>query len=296
MIAPLLIALAGVAIVGIGGYIFVNAARPGPVDARAAIRNTVPTSREAADIGEDEWNDYRLGRLATQAGWAERMAVPEADIALMNLTAEEFLGRKIKLSGLGIVLGFVFVGMPAYVLGASPSITTYVLVAAAVATGLWFVTGRSVHQSAEKRRAVISQVLAPYSEMVALARNAGEGSHQSLYRATQVSDMWVFVEIQNVLDRAALNGVKDEVALRRWGQRIQVKAIEDLAGLLAVGRDGSVSEALRAHAASVRESALYEEKGRAVALNTKLGIPMAGLVVVFLIALSAPAVISFMEV
>jgi Flp pilus assembly protein TadB len=293
--SPLLLAMIGALVMGTGAYLLVNRLAPAPPDLKAGIKRITPSKRDADYLAATgDWNEARFGALlADQPNLIARIRVPETDLAIMDMTTNQFYGRKAKNAGLGLLLGLMLTTL--FSLFISPvALSTQLLLSIGAAVGLWFLTNMDLHDKAEKRRKQFTQILTSYTELVALSRKAGNSTRAALFNASQVGPSWVFVWIQEELDKADLNGTPVGQALGDLAHRIDVKALSELADIMELAKEGNVYESLRARARSSRAAILYEEKAEANSAVERIAIPLSVMVVIYMIGIGAPALLTFM--
>jgi len=293
---PLLLAMIGALVVGAGGYLLFSRLAPTPPDLQAGIRHITPSKRDGEEVSASgKLDEARVGAmLAEQPNLIARIQVPETDLAIMEMTANQFYGRKVKYAGLGLLLGLLLTTLFAMLV--SPvSLPMQLLIAVGAAVGLWFIANRDLHDKAARRRKQFTQILTSYIELVALSRRAGNSTRGALFNAAQVGPSWVFVWLQEELDKADLNGTPVGQALGDLSRRIDVKALTELADIMELSKDGNVYESLRARAQSSRAAILYEEKAEANSAVERLAIPLSVMVVIYMIGIGTPALMTFMS-
>lgn len=294
--SPLLVAMFGALVVGTGSYLLLNRLAPAPPDLQAGIKRITPSQRGDEDRATSgKWNEARIGSiLAQQPNLTARIRVPETDLAIMSMTTNQFYGRKVINAGLGLLLGLMVTTL--FSMLVSPmSLPTQLAITIGVAVGLWLLTNRDLHDKATKRRKQFTQVLTSYTELVALSRRAGNSTRGALFNAAQVGSSWVFVWIQEELDKADLNGTPVGQALGDLARRIDVKALSELADIMELSKDGNVYESLRARAQSNQAAILYEEKAEANSAVERIAIPLSVMVVIYMFGIGTPALMTFMN-
>lgn len=294
--SPLLLAMIGALVVGTGGYLLFDRLAPTHPDLQAGLKRITPSKRDSEElIASGQWNEARIGSvLADQPNLIARIRVPETDLAIMGMTTNQFYGRKVKYAGLGLLLGLLLTTLFAMLV--SPvSLTTQLAITVGAAVGMWFVANRDVHEKAARRRKQFTQILTSYTELVALSRRAGNSTRGALFNAAQIGPSWVFVWLQEELDKADLNGTPVGQALGDLARRIDVKALTELADIMELSKDGNVYESLRARAQSSRAAILYEEKAEANSAVERIAIPLSVMVVIYMIGIGAPALMTFMS-
>lgn len=101
----------------------------------------------------------------------------------------------------------------------------------------------------------------------------------------------MFLRIREELRLARWSGETSWDALERLAGRTRVPELKEVADIIRLANDSgaSVSDNLLARAASMRDRLLTREQTAANAATSSMGIPLAALAVLFLIAMLVPA-------
>ncbi|WP_084349108.1 type II secretion system F family protein [Janibacter limosus] len=288
--SPLVMAMAISAVVGIAIALVVAGLTPSRPDLAAAVERMRPQtlrSARAPDVGPtDRTRTESIGAWARHR--ADRYPVlraPMEDLELLQVPVEEHYGKKAIASGaalvgctlLPMVMGFGFI-IP-FGIGL------------AFAAFAWFVPDLTVRDRAKDSREDFAYAAVSYLRLVAIARRAGLGLVASLDSAAHKSDSWMFVRIREELRLARWSGETSWDALDRLAGRTKVPELKEVADIIRLANDSgaSVSDNLLARAASMRDRLLTREQTAANAATSSMGIPLAVLAVLFLIAMLVPA-------
>jgi Flp pilus assembly protein TadB len=288
--SPLALAMAISAIAGLGVALVIAGLVPAKPDLGAAVDRMRPqTMRQSrgADAASTDWT-----RTEVIGAWARRrtdrytvLKAPLEDLELLQIPVEEHYGKKAIAAGaalvgctlLPMVLGFGFV-IP-FGIGL------------AFAVFAWFVPDLTARDRAKASREDFAYAAVSYLRLVAIARRAGLGLVASLDSAARKSDSWMFLRIREELRLARWSGETSWDALERLAGRTKVPELKEVADIIRLANDSgaSVSDNLLARAASMRDRLLTREQTAANSATSSMGIPLAALAVLFLIAMLIPA-------
>ncbi|SEP54065.1 pilus assembly protein TadB [Amycolatopsis saalfeldensis] len=290
--AVLLGALAGLAVV----CVLLAVLRPAPVNVAAAVAALDGRARRRADGVPDQgrWS-ARMQRLA---GYSARSSnrwwgIPAADLDVLDLTADRYLVRRLAWTA-GATASVLAVAGLAWFAGLAFPGPLVVLAVVAVAGAGSVVPVLAVREDAARARSEFRRATAAYLDLVAQERATGRAPSQALAEAA-VGDSWVFARISRTLGRAARAGHTPWDALSRLGKRMGVVELADLADILATAADGAaIYTTLIAKAGALRAAALAAEKTDANARSQRLALPVALLLIAFLLLVLYPAMIRLM--
>lgn len=210
--------------------------------------------------------------------------VPYESLALLGRSTRQYY-LSLLAAGLGglalpAVAGFLLVasgrGVPSVLLAAGGLVS--------LGSGVVFVYAahRDVEFRAKRARAEFRSAVAVFLSLVAMERAAGHGSVESLERAAQVSDGWVFLRIREALLRARSHHRPPWDELSALAASIGVPELGDVGQIMhSSGQSGAqVHRTLLERADSLRDEIRAEALARAEATTGKLEIPGAVLLVV----------------
>ncbi|GGK31502.1 hypothetical protein GCM10010124_25370 [Pilimelia terevasa] len=215
--------------------------------------------------------------------WLADKLVPEADLALLDLTRGKYLSHL----GMAALTGIVAIPVLALAAGLAGLDVPFV---APTAGGLAFSVGamvlqrRGVAGQACTARAEYQRGVCVYLDQVALSAAAGHGPVASLEQAAQVGSGPVFDRIRSTLLDAKLRMEAPWERLQALGADLDVPALGDLGDIMhASGTAGAhVYKTLRAKATSLRTQVRYAELAAAKSSSTALDALGAALVLVLL--------------
>jgi Flp pilus assembly protein TadB len=291
--AALLGSLAGLALV----CVILALMRPAPVNVAAAVAELDDRTSRRADgaMPQGRWS-IRIQRLA---GYSARSSnrwwgIPAADLDVLDQTAERYVARRLAWAGGATATVIAAAGLAWFGgMGFSGTVVMLVVVVTAVAGSL--VPVLAVQEDATRAREEFRRATAAYLDLVAQERATGRAPSQALSEAAAVGDSWVFARISRTLGRAMRAGHTPWEALSRLGKRMGVVELADLADILATAADGAAIYAtLIAKAGALRAAALAEDKADANSRSQRLALPVALLLVAFLLLVMYPAMIRLM--
>ncbi|NKQ51986.1 pilus assembly protein TadB [Amycolatopsis sp. K13G38] len=283
-------ALAGLAMV----CVILALLRPATVNLAAAIAELDDRAARHAEgaAPRSRWST-RLERLASYSARSSSRwwGIPTADLDILNHTPERYVARRLAWAAGAATGVLVLVGL-AWVGGLGLPITVVVLAAVLAAMAGSVVPMLSVREDAGQAREEFRRATAAYLDLVAQERATGRAPSQALAEAAAVGDSWVFARISRTLGRALRAGHTPWVALSRLGKRMGVVELADLADILATAADGAaIYTTLLAKAGALRSAALAGDKADANARSQRLALPVALLLVAFLLLAIFPALI-----
>ncbi|MFD2422691.1 type II secretion system F family protein [Amycolatopsis pigmentata] len=289
-VAAVLGALAGAAV----ACVIAALARPAPINLAAAVAEL--DDRAARQDEGARPRGRWTARLERLTGYSARYSsrwwgIPAGDLDVLNHTPERYVARRLTWasSAVALVLGAAGVAWVGGI-GLSLAVIAMATVVAAMAGSV--VPVLAVREDAAWAREEFRRATAAYLDLVAQERATGRAASQALAEAAAVADSWVFTRISRTLGQAMRAGHTPWEALSRLATRMGVVELADLAGILATAADGAaIYTTLVAKAAALRAAALATDKADANARSQRLALPVALLLVAFLLLVMYPAVI-----
>lgn len=289
-LAAVLGVLAGIAIV----CVIAALARPAPVHLAAAVAELDDRAARRADglAPRTQWA-VQLERLAGYSARSRNRwwGIPTADLDVLDQEPEHYVARRLTWAGTAAALVLTASGL-AWFVGIGVPVAVVVLAALLAAASGSVVPVLAVQEDATRARGEFRRGVAAYLDLVAQERATGRAPSQALAEAAAVGDSWVFARIARTLRRAMRAGYTPWEALARLGQRMDVVELADLADILATAADGAaIYTTLVAKASALRSAALAAEKTDANSRSQRLALPVALLLVAFLLLVMYPAMI-----
>lgn len=267
-------------------------ARASLSDAMSHLTDT-KDERYAVATHTDDTVYSKVGtKLYPHIGGIEWIKFPTADLAILQISPQRFLGNKVIAALVGLAFPAVAQLLLTVLAGASLSWSIPTVAALALAAALFFAPDVEVRKNAAAAREEASRGLGAFIEFVSLNRTGGVGAVQSLERAAVVGESWVFRRIDEELQKAQRAGKAPWETLNRLSTELDLPDLGDLVDIMTLtGEHGaSVSETLSATAASLRNAQLAKELGAAGSATEKLQAPLAMLGVIFVALLTIAAV------
>lgn len=269
----LIIAIIGGAVAGLGIFLVVREALPATpalapalhrLHPPAALRTTQPSRRLEWLTGLSRWTRPPVKELALLGKTPEQYTFSLILSALIGLAIPAFLTLAARTAG----LSFPFVLPTAAGLGLAALF-------ALIAHG-------DVLSKAKAARREFTQAVCTYLDLVALQLSAAHGPVQSLERAAEVCDGWVFERLRESLRMAQMQMQSPWDELRTLAEKIGVPELGDVGAIVqASGTEGAqVHETLRVRADSLRDQIRTDNLTRAEAITSRLDVPGAMLVFV----------------
>ena len=182
-----------------------------------------------------------------------------------------------------ILLGFAGVGLP-------PAL---VLVLAAGAAVVGFVLpDLAFRDEAARRRRGFRHALSAYLDLVNILLAGSAGIETALFAAADAGDGWAFDRLRTALDRARTTGRSPWDTYAELGVALGVSELSELAASVALaGSHGArIRASLAAKADALRGHQVAETEAAAEAATERMTIPLAVLLLGFLVLIAYPAV------
>ena len=300
MIPGLQLAVVGGSLVGLGIALLIWRLAPAAPDVVDVVRRYSPEAAKErsavqADVAPKDTVE-RVGIWAIQrfpaAVWGN---TPSKELALLRVPLHRHYGKKVLQAVAGLVIPPVLTYFLFVAAGFSLPVVVPAGGALVLAGLLFFAPDLDVRVDARHARADFARALSAYTDLVALERLSGAGARQAMENAAKVADSWVFRRISEELQRSRWNGVAPWDSLQHLSEELGLPELDDLADVMRMTGEGSqVYESLRARSSSMRSAMLNAERTKANAASERLNMPMAGLGVVFMVILIAPALLRVM--
>lgn len=281
MTTALLYALPGL-LTAVAALVLIASFAPRQPDLAAAVdrMRTRTTTAPATNV---------RGRFnASVAARAERLGVqaPKRELELLGLSTEQFYAQKVLGGAVGLLLPTAA--------GAIITLTTGISIAFPIIIGLvfalilWFVPDITVRDRARKARLEFTRALTVYLDLVAAQIRRNVADPVAIERAAYAADSWVFLRIQQLLERARYEGVPAWRALHELADEIDLPELAEVSQILTLaGEQGaSVRDALGKRAQALRSKLLKQYHADERARSTSLALPqvLAGVSVMGLLA------------
>ena len=265
---------------------------PAPPDLHAAmerLRATGAAPSAVSTSGPEWWRALR-GRWAPPLIHRLGLRRYAADLAMLDLTVQDLVVRKVGYAVLGAVFPVV-VGAGLALMDVRPPLVASAPLVIACALVLFFVPDLDLRRSASAARDRMRHAVCMYLELVALERLADGGMTQSLERAARIGTTREHDLIRSALLGAELDGRPAWSALNEIAERTGVRELGDVGDIMRVaGSDGAaVYTTLRARAQALRTQLLSSATAAANRASEHMVIPVSLLGVIFMGLIAYPA-------
>ena len=279
--------LAG-AIIGAGLALVLREFMPSTPKLQAAFDRLGTTAEETVTAD-------RPGRQAQIGAWIERrisfadfMRAPDKDLSVLGLSLHAHLAKK-GIYAAAVLAAFTLVGIANLARG---QFSTSIIAVLPLAFGAWLLPDMVVRAKAASAREDFRRAIGTFAELVAMEGYAGRHVSDALINAAKVGRSWVFVRIQQELNRAHLSGNQSWDGLKRLAESITVPELAEIADIMRLAGEQEVTiyATLRARGKALRIAQLTEQKTGANRTSTNLTWPLLLMAGSFLAILITPAI------
>lgn len=226
---------------------------------------------------------YRLMPGTMTTGQRRRLIMQDKSLA-------EFYADKAVMAIVGAVL-------PAF-LGTLISLLTQVTPALPAVAGLaglilgFFVPDLLLLRTTATSKSSAVEALLVYIDLVTLERLANASATQALHNAARISDVPLFRQIRQALDRARLEQQSPYAELRRLAEQLELPELTDVADIMQLDETGAaLSGSLRARVRELRDAHLNTEQVAASSAAEGMTIYMTIPVLIFGLIFITPALL-----
>lgn len=236
--------------------------------------------------------DERAARLAERA--LGRIGLTPAggpDLDLVGRTVQRHALAKVTAALAGLLVTSLG-GLALGAIGAGPS-TVFLLALSIVAALAGFVfPDLSLRDQAAQRRKAFRHALSAYFDLVNILLAGGAGIETALYAAADAGDGWAFARLRHALDRARRTGQSPWDAFADLGANLGVNELSELAASVSLaGTHGArIRASLAAKADALRGHQVAETEAAAEAATERMTIPLAVLLLGFMVLIGYPAI------
>ena len=290
---------------GLGAYLVYRALVPRPVPLATALDelaqprlSVAALQTQAATSRAQAW-ERRLGRVGVRlvealgvdlghrrqdlhvAGRSvERHALEKLLGSIAGLGSVTIVGLGLRITGSGVPSGVVIVGSAAGIIGG------------------FLLPDWSLRDEVERRRRAFRHALSSYLDLVNVILAGGGGTETALHAAAESGDGWAFAELREALIRARLTSRSTWDALAELGDRMGVSELGELASSvsLAGAQGAKIRGSLATKADTLRGHQIAETESAAEAATEHMTVPVAVLLLGFLVFIAFPAVIQITTV
>ena len=195
--------LAG-AVVTVGLLVITAAFRPAPGPDLVAALEVVSGRTSSVDEQIDQTRIGRLGRSVTRTFHLSVSPAMRAALRLQGTTPEAFYGRRLMSALAGAILPWLLNAIAIAVGANFPSLLIPAALCVALAGAGWMLPAARLKAATGPTNDDSFEALLVFIDLVVLERLANETSVDALTNAAHVSDAPLFIQIRQVLNRAAL--------------------------------------------------------------------------------------------
>lgn len=228
------------------------------------------------------------GRLLGRAGLNPE---PGTGFALTGRSPHRHAAHKL----LGAIAGFVGITAAVAVGRVAgvelPAVLGLVLALLAAVAG-FFLPDLTMRDEVARRRRAFRHALSAYLDLVNILLAGGAGIETALFAAADAGEGWAFARLRTALDLARTTGQSAWDSFADLGAQTGVSELSELAASAALaGSHGArIRASLTAKADSLRGHQVAETEAAAEAATERMTIPLAVLLLGFLILIGYPAI------
>lgn len=273
------------------------APRPTPLD---ALLNSLAQPRSAiTDEDRPIESTDRLGRAARRTIEAAGVDLGRYrnDLRLVDRTTDRHALDKI-VGGIAGLLVPNLVGIALVTMGIGPPLGLVAVLSIGTAVVGFLMPDFLLRDEAEKRRRAFRHALSSYLDLVNVLLAGGAGTETALYAAADAGDGWGYQTIRNALRRARLTGQSPWDTFGVLAADLGIKELAELAAnvSLAGSHGARIRASLAAKADTLRGHQVAETEAAAEAATERMTVPVAVLLLGFLLFIAYPAVIQITSV
>lgn len=273
------------------------APRPTPLD---ALLNSLAHPRSAiTDEDRPIESTDRLGRAARRTIEAAGVDLGRYrnDLRLVDRTTDRHALDKI-VGGIAGLLVPNLVGIALVTMGIGPPLGLVAVLSIGTAVVGFLMPDFLLRDEAEKRRRAFRHALSSYLDLVNVLLAGGAGIETALYAAADAGDGWGYQTIRNALRRARLTGQSPWDTFGVLAADLGINELAELAAnvSLAGSHGARIRASLAAKADTLRGHQVAETEAAAEAATERMTVPVAVLLLGFLLFIAYPAVIQITSV
>ena len=286
---PLLLAVLGAG-AGAGVILTVRALAPRPKPLEAVLRDLARPGRPMADAESPTRTDDRLGGRARSLLSAVGVDVERYrhDLDIVGRTAERHAVEKLAGGVVGLLVPNCL-GVAVMSSGIGPPPALVALLSLGTAVGGFLLPDHLLYDEAERRRRAFRHALSSYLDLVVVLLAGGAGIETALHAAADAGDGWGYRTIRRALQRARLTRMSPWAAFADLAEQLDVSELA--ASVSLAGSHGArIRGSLAAKADTLRGHQVAETEAAAEAATERMTIPVAVLLLGFLLFIAYPAV------
>ncbi|WP_334144808.1 type II secretion system F family protein [Rhabdothermincola sp.] len=280
--------------IGAGVLLCIRALTPRPVPIDSLLAGLDRPGRAVTEpIGPSEAASDHLGRVARRTLEAAglNLGANRHDFELVDRTTERHALDKL----MGGVAGLLVPNLAALALttmGIGPPLGLVAVLSLGTAALGFLMPDFLLRDEAEKRRRAFRHALSSYLDLVNVLLAGGAGIETALYAAADAGDGWGYQTIRGALRRARLTGQSPWDTFAVLADDLGINELAELAAnvSLAGSHGARIRASLAAKADTLRGHQVAETEAAAEAATERMTIPVAVLLLGFLLFIAYPAV------
>ncbi len=280
--------------VGLGVLLCARALMPRPVPIGALLAGLARPGRALTDDSDPgaPRSDH-FGRVAQRTIEAAGVDVGRYrhDLELVGRSTERHALDKL-FGGIAGLLVPNLIAVALATLGVGPPLGLVAVLSLGTAVLGFLMPDFLLHDEAEKRRRAFRHALSSYLDLVNVLLAGGAGIETALYAAADAGDGWGYQTIRSALRRARLTGQSPWDTFATLADDLGINELAELAAnvSLAGSHGARIRASLAAKADTLRGHQVAETEAAAEAATERMTVPVAVLLLGFLLFIAYPAV------
>lgn len=286
------------ALVGLAIILLILAARHDPApDLQSAIEHL------SGDLATSQSEPAESSRIGQLGGWLIKVTgIKTASARRTMLQMRGYTPSRLYGEQLLCALVLAVMPWPVMALFSVMGLSRFTVPLPALATVVlavmgWFYPLLAIRRQAGTTSADSSEALLVYIDLVVLERLANETAVDALTHAAFLSGNPLFVQIQKVLNRAALENVDPWRGLEHLAEDISLPELNDVVAIARLQEQGaSLAASFRARVAELRNAYLLRVQNEAQAVTSRMDIAKALPTLAVITVVAAAPLLSLMGV
>lgn len=285
--------------VGVGVLLTSRALAPRPTPLDALLTSLAQPRSAITDEDRPIESTDRLGRAARRTIEAAGVDLGRYrnDLRLVDRTTDRHALDKI-VGGIAGLLVPNLVGIALVAMGIGPPLGLVAVLSIGTAVVGFLMPDFLLREEGERRRRAFRHALSSYLDLVNVLLAGGAGIETALYAAADAGDGWGYQTIRNALRRARLTGQSPWDTFGVLAADLGINELAELAAnvSLAGSHGARIRASLAAKADTLRGHQVAETEAAAEAATERMTVPVAVLLLGFLLFIAYPAVIQITSV
>lgn len=280
--------------VGAGVLMCIRAVVPRPVPLDAVLAGLARPRRTLDDRATaPDTSPTSLGRATRRALEATGVDFDrrQQDLRLVERSTERHALDKL-LGGIAGLAVPNLVAIALTTLGVGPPLPVVTVISLGTAVVGFLMPDFLLHDEADRKRRAFRHALSSYLDLVNVLLAGGAGIETALYAAADAGDGWGYSTIRAALRRARLTGRSPWDTFSLLADEVGVNELAELAASVSLaGSHGArIRSSLAAKADTLRGHQVAETEAAAEAATERMTVPVAVLLLGFLLFIAFPAV------